>query len=94
MRAADVSDWSMKIGHVGILNDLLAGLEIPEDDRRDVMRLLDKGDFAGLGAKVSPMLRPSWRPSHLSLEAVMSSQQLVPCSKRWESLLRVWIRFR
>ncbi len=53
MRAADVSDWSMKIGHVGILNDLLAGLEIPEDNRRDVMRLLDKGDFAGLGAKVS-----------------------------------------
>jgi len=53
MRAADVSDWSMKIGHVGILNDLLAGLEIPEDNRRDVMRLLDEGDFAGLGAKVS-----------------------------------------
>lgn len=53
MRAADVSDWSMKIGHVGILNDLLAGLEIPEDNRRDVMRLLDKGDFAGLSAKVS-----------------------------------------
>ena len=53
MRAADVSDWSMKIGHVGILNDLLAGLEIPEDNRRDVMRLLDKGDFAGLGTKVS-----------------------------------------
>jgi histidyl-tRNA synthetase len=53
MRAADVSDWSMKIGHVGILNDLLAGLEIPEDNRRDVMRLLDKGDFAGLGSKVS-----------------------------------------
>ena len=53
MRAADVTDWSMKIGHVGILNDLLAGLEIPEDNRRDVMRLLDKGDFAGLGTKVS-----------------------------------------
>ena len=53
MRAADVSDWSMKIGHVGILNDLLAGLDIPEDNRRDVMRLLDKGDFAGLSAKVS-----------------------------------------
>ncbi len=53
MRAADVADWSMKIGHVGILNDLLAGLEIPEDNRRDVMRLLDKGDFAGLGSKVS-----------------------------------------
>ena len=53
MRSADVSDWSMKIGHVGILNDLLAGLEIPEDNRRDVMRLLDKGDFAGLGTKVS-----------------------------------------
>ena len=53
MRAADVADWSMKIGHVGILNDLLAGLEIPEDNRRDVMRLLDKGDFAGLGTKVS-----------------------------------------
>ena len=53
MRAADVSDWSMKIGHVGILNDLLAGLEIPEDNRRDVMRLLDKGDFAGLASKVS-----------------------------------------
>ncbi len=53
MRSADVADWSMKIGHVGILNDLLAGLEIPEDNRRDVMRLLDKGDFAGLGSKVS-----------------------------------------
>ena len=53
MRAADVSDWSMKIGHVGILNDLLAGLDIPEDNRRDVMRLLDKGDFAGLATKVS-----------------------------------------
>ena len=51
MRAADVSDWSMRIGHVGILNDLLAGLGIPEESRRDVMRLLDKGDFAGLEGK-------------------------------------------
>lgn len=48
MRAANVADWSMRIGHVGILNDLLAGLQIPEAGRRDVMRLLDKGDFAGL----------------------------------------------
>ena len=55
MRAADVTDWKMRIGHVGILNDLLAGLSIPEDARRDVMRLLDKGDFAGLTGKgVSP----------------------------------------
>ncbi len=51
MRAANVTDWTMKIGHVGILNDLLAGLAIPEDSRRDVMRLLDKGDFAGLEGK-------------------------------------------
>ena len=51
MRAADVSDWTMRIGHVGILNDLLAGLGIPEESRRDVMRLLDKGDFAGLEGK-------------------------------------------
>ena len=51
MRAANVSDWTMRIGHVGILNDLLAGLDIAEDKRRDVMRLLDKGDFAGLTGK-------------------------------------------
>ncbi|SVC71112.1 uncharacterized protein METZ01_LOCUS323966, partial [marine metagenome] len=51
MRAAGVEDWTMKIGHVGILNDLLAGLSIPEDNRRDVMRLLDKGDFASLAGK-------------------------------------------
>jgi histidyl-tRNA synthetase len=51
MRAADVADWSMRVGHVGILNDLLAGLSIPEEDRRAVMRLLDKGDFASLASK-------------------------------------------
>ena len=51
MRAAGVEDWTMKIGHVGILNDLLAGLSIPEDSRRDVMRILDKGDFASLAGK-------------------------------------------
>ncbi len=52
MRAAGVEDWSLRIGHVGILNDLLAGLNIPDDARRDVMRLLDKGDFKGLKDKV------------------------------------------
>jgi len=52
MRAAGVEDWSLRIGHVGILNDLLAGLNIPEDARRAVMRLLDKGDFKGLKDKV------------------------------------------
>ena len=77
MRAADVSDWSMKIGHVGILNDLLAGLEIPEDNRRDVMRLLDKGTLL------------DWVPRffrccasgglRISLVAVMSFQRLAPC---------------
>jgi len=51
MRAAGVTDWSVRIGHVGILNDLLAGMSIPDEDRRDVMRLLDKGDFAGLATK-------------------------------------------
>ncbi|MEE3083656.1 MAG: histidine--tRNA ligase [Candidatus Thermoplasmatota archaeon] len=52
MRAAGVEDWSLRIGHVGILNDLLAGLNIADDARRDVMRLLDKGDFKGLKDKV------------------------------------------
>jgi histidyl-tRNA synthetase len=51
MRAAGVVDWQVKVGHVGILNDLLAGLDIPEDNRREVMRLLDKGNFAGLTGK-------------------------------------------
>jgi len=53
MRAAGVEDWSLRIGHVGILNDLLVGLNIPEGNRRDVMRLLDKGDFKSLQSKVS-----------------------------------------
>ncbi len=74
MRAAGVEDWSLRIGHVGILNDLLAGLNIPDDARRDVMRLLDKGDFKGLKDKVDS-------DSAAALEAFASlsgSDEVVP----------------
>ena len=37
MRAAGVEDWSLRIGHVGILNDLLAGLNIPVDDNKSLI---------------------------------------------------------
>ena len=45
-----LKDWQLKIGHVGILNDILNNLGLSGDTKSAAMRLLDKGDFEGLTA--------------------------------------------
>ena len=47
---AGLEGWQLNIGHVGILNDILGNLGLEGDALGDAMRLLDKGDFAGLAA--------------------------------------------
>ena len=47
---AGLKDWQLKIGHVGILNDILNNLGLSGDTKSAAMRLLDKGDFEGLAA--------------------------------------------
>ena len=74
MRAAGVEDWSLRIGHVGILNELMAGLSIPDDARRDVMRLLDKGDFKRLKDKVDADAASSLE----AFAALSGSDEVVP----------------
>lgn len=54
MQEAGVIDWHMRVGHVGILGDLLAAFAIPDANRRNVMRLLDKGAFDALPAQGVP----------------------------------------
>jgi histidyl-tRNA synthetase len=48
-----LTNWEVRIGHVGILNDVLTGLGLssegqPESPIVSSMRLLDKGDWDGL----------------------------------------------
>ena len=50
-----LTGWQLRVGHVGVLGDALSALGVSSDNARDVMRLLDKGDFeslagTGLGA--------------------------------------------
>ena len=49
MQATGLRDWSVRIGHVGILRNVLeqAGVDDSEDFVVDAMRLLDKGDISG-----------------------------------------------
>ena len=48
VEAAGLEGWQLKIGNVGVLNDILSNLGLEGDAVGDAMRLLDKGDFAGL----------------------------------------------
>ncbi|MBT4059256.1 MAG: histidine--tRNA ligase [Euryarchaeota archaeon] len=50
MSATGLKEWELKIGHVGILNDILDNLGLEGDAVGNAMRLLDKGDFEGLEA--------------------------------------------
>tara|TARA_B100000683_G_scaffold102907_2_gene101545 strand:- start:1640 stop:2914 length:1275 start_codon:yes stop_codon:yes gene_type:complete len=57
LTASGLEGWTLRIGHVGLLRDVLAGLglraEAPEGKEAptaSAMRLLDKGDEAGLAA--------------------------------------------
>ncbi len=51
--ACGLENWEVRIGHVGILHDVLSGLGLsskgePESPIASAMRLLDKGDWEGL----------------------------------------------
>ncbi len=51
MQATGLQDWTLRIGHVGILRNVLEQIEMnegnnPEGFLEDAMRLLDKGDFS------------------------------------------------
>ena len=48
VEAAGLEGWQLKVGNVGVLNDILSNLGLEGDAVGDAMRLLDKGDFAGL----------------------------------------------
>ena len=54
LEACGLMDYEIRIGHVGVLKDILTGLGlsskgIPESPVATAMRLLDKGDWDGLG---------------------------------------------
>jgi len=49
-----LSGWVLRIGHVGILRDALAGLGLSEDATGEVMRLLDKGEVGAIADKGVP----------------------------------------
>ena len=48
--AAGLLDWELRVGNVGVLNDVLSGLALEGAAVGDAMRLLDKGDFDALAA--------------------------------------------
>ena len=53
MRQVDLLEYEVRIGHVGVLRDILTGLGLseqgePEAPVASAMRLLDKGDWDGL----------------------------------------------
>tara|TARA_B100000282_G_scaffold294844_1_gene272801 strand:+ start:675 stop:1994 length:1320 start_codon:yes stop_codon:yes gene_type:complete len=53
LEACGLADYEVRIGHVGVLRDILSGLGLssegePESSIASAMRLLDKGDWDGL----------------------------------------------
>jgi len=48
LAAAGVAQFSMSLGHVGVLRGMLAGLALPEDDAAAVRTLLYQKDFVGI----------------------------------------------
>jgi histidyl-tRNA synthetase len=53
LHATGLENWELRIGHVGILHEILTGLGLsdegePESEVQSAMRLLDKGDWQGL----------------------------------------------
>ena len=48
LKESGLQEWQLKIGHVGILNDILNNLGLQGEDKAATMRLLDKGDFNAL----------------------------------------------
>ena len=53
LEASGLADYEVRIGHVGVLRDILSGLGLssegePESPIASAMRFLDKGDWAGL----------------------------------------------
>ena len=50
MAETGLEGWQLNIGHVGILNEILANIGLEGDSIGEAMRLLDKGDFTGLEA--------------------------------------------
>ncbi len=53
LHASGLKDWELRIGHVGILHDVLSGMGLsseaePESPISSAMRLLDKRDWDGL----------------------------------------------
>jgi histidyl-tRNA synthetase len=50
MTASGLKQWQLKIGNVGILNDILNNLGLEGDVKANAMRQLDKGDFEALSA--------------------------------------------
>ena len=66
-RAAGVADFSVSLGHVGFLRDVLAGLDLSEDDAAGVRALLYQKDFVGLRDLVERRRAPAGR-----LDALMA----------------------
>ena len=53
LESSGLTDYEVRIGHVGVLKDILTGLGLssegePEPPVATAMRLLDKGDWDGL----------------------------------------------
>ena len=46
--SAGLEDYELRVGNVGVLNEVLSGLGLSGDSLGDAMRFLDKGDFDGL----------------------------------------------
>jgi histidyl-tRNA synthetase len=51
--ATGLSDWRLRVGHVGILRAVLEAAGVDDEAMGEVMRLIDKGDFDAVGERVS-----------------------------------------
>ncbi len=50
--ASGLTDWRLKVGHVGILREMLASVGLEGDAVGEVMRLIDKGDLDAVAGRV------------------------------------------
>jgi len=53
LHTSGLKDWELRIGHVGVLHDVLSGMGLPVEGETEspiasAMRFLDKGDWTGL----------------------------------------------
>jgi histidyl-tRNA synthetase len=50
LAASGLKEYTLRVGHLGILRAALDAVDVPQDKRAEVMRLIDKRDTAGLEA--------------------------------------------